>query len=78
MIYCEIGYGNKSIISSEIEDNGLEYRVDKLIINKIVSLYIRLWIDYRVVIIDSQEGIKRINKDRRCFKLLIGIKSEGE
>lgn len=76
MIYAEFGIGNASFFSTEIEENDEEYRIEGWRVEKVISLYVRIWINKKVIIIDSKEGIKFGNKMRKSFKILIGIKSK--
>lgn len=76
MYYTELGIGNESFISTEIETEACEVRTNKMLIGKPISVYVRIWLGKQVLIFDSKEGIKRQKKTRRCFKLLIGIVSE--
>ncbi|WP_289140044.1 DUF3977 family protein [uncultured Brevibacillus sp.] len=39
------------------------------------SIYFRIWIGKTVVLLDSREGFKRMSKNRKNFKLIIGIGS---
>ncbi len=44
-IFAEIGFGNSSFLSTEIEKRGKEYRLSKLIMpSRINGVYIRIWI----------------------------------
>ena len=75
--YSEVGIGNNSLFSTEIESNGLEYRVKGWIVGRVISWYVRIWIGNKVLILDSIEGIKIGNKERKLVKFLIGVKSIG-
>jgi len=77
MIYTEIGFGNSSFVSTEIETNNNEYRIDRSYIgSKFISLYVRIWIKSLVVIIDTRDGIKIKHKPTKNFKILCGLVSE--
>ncbi|WP_340007522.1 DUF3977 family protein [Paenibacillus sp. FSL K6-0276] len=78
MKYLEIGYGNKWFVRTEIEDcsgNETEY---KGIVRpfKPRSIYIRIWINKQVVIIDSREGYKTSKKTKASLKILLGMTSK--
>lgn len=75
-IYTEVGVGNKSFISTEIEMGEGEYRVRGFVMGKFVSLYLRVWIGRRVVIVDSREGVKFQSKGRSTVKVLLGVHME--
>lgn len=75
MYYSEFGYGNESIFSVEVEDIGSEYRMKGVVIKKVVSIYVRVWVGNKTLILDSKEGIKVGYKSKRCVKVLFGIKS---
>ncbi|HMQ01864.1 MAG TPA: DUF3977 family protein [Candidatus Doudnabacteria bacterium] len=73
-IFAEFGIGNATIFSTEIENNGLEYRIPKFIKPVVVrEYYLRLWIFQTVFIVSTTSGFNSYNKDRRKFKLLVGI-----
>lgn len=72
--YSEIGFGNNSFLSTEIEDGKREYRISKFLIpKKILGIYLRIWILEKAFIISSKDGIKLQNRDSRKFKLLFGL-----
>mgnify|MGYP001568671748 CR=1 FL=1 len=72
--YSEIGFGNNSFLSTEVEDGKNECRVSKFLIpKKILGIYFRVWILNKVVIVSSLEGIKLQRRDKSKFKLLFGI-----
>lgn len=75
MYYCEFGYGNDTIISTEIEDGDIEYRVGKVIIHRVIDVYIRCWIGEWVYSFSFKSGFKVRYKGRRKVKLLFGIMS---
>jgi hypothetical protein len=70
MKYTEFGYGNDSMMSTELED---EMRIRGIISGKINSIYLRVWVNKKVFIIDSKEGIKIQYKNKKCFKVIIGV-----
>lgn len=77
-VFIEIGIGNPTFISTEIEEGNKEYRTPKFILpKKIKGLYFRLWICKTVYILSSNNGFKITNKDKNKFKLLFGISGEN-
>ncbi|WNF24682.1 DUF3977 family protein [Mesobacillus jeotgali] len=78
MKFIEAGIGNTWAVRTEIEiENGIEYEV-RGIQGPILfhSVYIRLWFRKTVIILDSREGFKKVHKNHRNFKLLLGIVSK--
>ncbi|MGV2941322.1 DUF3977 family protein [Mesobacillus sp. LC4] len=78
MKFIEAGIGNTWTVRTEIEmENGSEYEV-RGIHGPIHfhSAYIRLWIRKTVIILDSREGFKKVHKNHKDFKLLLGIVSK--
>ena len=76
-IYAEIGFGNGSFVSSEIEEGGNEYRIPKFIKpQKIDDYYIRLWIFKKMFILSTKDGIKTKTKEKNKLKLLFGVGGE--
>lgn len=77
MKYIEFGIGNKWFIRTETElQDGTEFEekgIKRPI--KFQSLYTRIWVGKTVLIIDSKEGFKKATKNRKSFKLILGIKS---
>lgn len=73
-IYAEIGFGNDSILSTEIEKGSKEYRVKKFIFpRKIESFYIRFWIFRKVLVLSSNQGLLVGSKNKNKLKILFGI-----
>jgi hypothetical protein len=72
--FAEIGIGNNSFISTEIEEREKEYRINKLIMpNKINGVYIRIWFLKRVLVLSTYDGIKLNRKNKNRFKFLLGV-----
>ncbi|MFB5761638.1 DUF3977 family protein [Paenibacillus medicaginis] len=73
--YVEFGIGNKWFVRTEFEgDDGHEIEHKGIFMPKrLESLYIRIWIKYTVIVIDSKEGIKKYKKSRKGFKFLLGL-----
>lgn len=77
-IYAEIGFGNDSFLSTEIEKENTEYRISKFIKpKKITEYYFRVWIFKTVFILSTKDGFKVRNKDKNKFKILFGIGGEN-
>ena len=73
-VYAEIGFGNQSFLSTEIESRSKEKRVDKFIKpEKVQGIYLRLWIFKRVLILSTYDGIKWQKRNKIRFKFLLGI-----
>ncbi len=73
-IYTEIGFGNGSLLSTEIEGEDSEVRVKRFIIpKKITGVYFRFWVFKRVLIISLFGGLTIKKKNRNNLKLLFGI-----
>lgn len=73
-IFTEVGFGNDSFFSTEIEEGDYEYRVPKFVKpKKIIGYYFRLWIFKKVFIVSTDNAFKIIKKDRNKFKALFGI-----
>ena len=78
-VFTEIGFGNPTFLSTEFEQGDKEYRVPRFILpGKIKSVYFRLWLFKSVFILDSQDGFFRQEKDKNKFKILFGVKGEGQ
>lgn len=76
--YIEFGFGNTHLVRTEFEHaDGSEFEM-KGIVGKIkpVSLYLRMWLGKSVWVYDSKEGFKRIRKNRKASKFILGIVSE--
>lgn len=73
--YTEIGFGNTWFIRTEFEDSdGTEREVRGFTAPfKLQSVYFRLWMGKKVIILDSKEGLKLSSKNRKNFKLVIGF-----
>ncbi|MDP1719058.1 MAG: DUF3977 family protein [bacterium] len=82
-IFAEMGLGNETFFSTEIEegegDTKREYRIPKFIRpEKIDDHYLRLWIFKRVFIFSTKDGFITTKKDRSKFKILFGIGGETD
>ena len=73
-IYAEIGFGNKTFLSTEIENKDKEYRINRFIRPKqIKGIYIRIWILKRVLILSTCNGISLNRKNKNRIKFIFGI-----
>lgn len=75
--YMECGIGNRWLLRTETEwPDGTETEQKGLAGPvKYHSCYIRVWMGRRVWILDSKEGCKRQRKQRKAFKIIVGIAS---
>ncbi len=77
-VFAEMGIGNGSFLSTEVEEGETEYRVPRFIVpEKILWLYARVWIGRRVFILSTREGFVLQEKNRNNFKVLLGVGGEG-
>ncbi len=76
--YTEIGFGNETFISTEIEyPDGSETRQRGFLrCMKVNGVYARLWLGKKVFILSSREGFVSQRKNRSAFKALIGISGD--
>lgn len=78
MKYIEFGLGNHWLIRTEYEnEDGTEHEkkgIDFPIY--FYSLYLRIWINRSVFILDTKDGWKKQKKNRKSFKFIIGIVSK--
>lgn len=73
--YIEFGLGNKWLVRTEIEkEDGTEKEVKGIQLPiQIYSIYVRIWIGKRVIIVDTKEGLKTNKKNTNRIKLIFGI-----
>jgi len=73
--YIEIGIGNTWLIRTEIEhEDGTETEIKGIVRPfKLKSVYFRLWIRRRVLILDLREGVKVQTKSNKNFKIILGF-----
>jgi hypothetical protein len=71
--YCEIGIGNPSIFSTEIESSRREIRIKGVRFSslRVRTIYLRIWVGRRVAVIDWR-GLSIRSKSRRSFKVVLG------
>lgn len=73
-IFAEIGFGNDTFLSTEIEENNKEHRVGKFLIpKKLKDFYFRACFFKKNLIISTRDGIKLKSRDKNNFKLLFGL-----
>lgn len=78
-VFAEIGIGNDTFFSTEIEESDKEYRISSFLLpNKIKGFYFRFWIFKKVLILSTNDGLKISNKNRNKLKMLFGISGETE
>ena len=76
-VFAEIGFGNKTFLSTEIEDGENEHRILKFIKpQRITGYYFRFWIFKKVFIFSTNNGFEIKTKDWNKLKLLFGISGE--
>lgn len=77
-VFAEIGFGNKSFLSTEFEDGRKEYRINKFVKpKKIKDYYIRIWL-FKIIFIFSTSDLFNVKKkDRNKFKIVFGIGGYG-
>jgi hypothetical protein len=75
--YSEVGIGNGSLLSTEYEYGHRELRVSWFAWPEHISgYYIRIWVWRRVMIISTDNGVEIQHKDKRRFKLVLGMKGQ--
>lgn len=76
--YIEFGFGNTWLVRTEFEDsNGYEWE-EKGISGTLAirSIYLRIWLFTKVLVLDTQTGLSLSTKQRNNFKFIIGICSD--
>ncbi len=78
-IYAEIGFGNDTFLSTEIEEVGREHRIRGFILpEKIKEVYFRLWVFKKVFVLSTLDGFRIKTKDRNKLKMLVGVGGVGQ
>ena len=73
-IFAEIGYGNATFLSTEIEKGKHEHRLPKFIVpEKIEGIYFRFWVWKRVFVVSTKNGFSVNKKDKIKLKVLLGM-----
>lgn len=76
-IFAEIGIGNDTFVSTEIEEGDEEYRIPRWMIPSVVKgVYLRIWLFKTVFIFSTNHGFEIKQKSKHKFKLLFGISGE--
>ncbi|RIV18034.1 DUF3977 family protein [Alicyclobacillaceae bacterium I2511] len=72
--YVEIRFGNTWFVRTEIEDeNGGETEHRGIAhLTKVDGVYLRVWVRQTDFIWSSNEGVKKMRKNRKAFKFLFG------
>ncbi len=73
-IFAEIGFGNETFCSTEIEKGKLEHRIRGFVIPpKIRGVYLRFWIYDRVLVLSTRNMISWQKKSKKRVKILFGV-----
>ncbi len=73
-IFTEIGFGNKTFLSTEVEEGDFEYRIKGFILpEKIRGIYLRFYIGKKNIILSSRNGLVIKKKEKSKFKIIFGI-----
>jgi hypothetical protein len=76
-IFAEIGYGNETFVSTEIEKGEREHRVAKFMMpSKVEGIYLRFWVGKRVLVLSTKNGFSLKKKDRVKLKVLFGVEGK--
>lgn len=82
-VFAEIGYGNDTFLSTEIEiwedgDEIEEKRVTGFVLaENIKEIYLRVWIGEKIYAVSSKYGFNIRKKDKKKIKFLFGVGGEG-
>ena len=73
-IFAEIGLGNTTFISTEIEKGVHEKRIARFIVPpRIRGVYIRIWVYLFVIAFSTNRLVNWQRKNKTKFKLIFGI-----
>jgi len=73
-IFAEVGFGNETFLSTEVEQGDDEYRIKGFILpEKIKGIYLRFYIGRRNIILSLRNGLVIKKKDKSKFKILFGV-----
>jgi hypothetical protein len=73
-VFAEIGFGNDTLLSTEIESGDTEYRIPKFIKPKSISgYYVRVWILKTMLVLSTDGGFRMRQRNRNKLKILFGI-----
>ena len=77
-VYAEVGFGNDTFLSTEVEEGNHEDRIQGFILPEMIKgVYLRFWIFKRVLIISTNDGFEINTKERNKLKILFGISGDG-
>lgn len=78
-IFAEVGFGNETFLSTEIEEGEREYRIPRFLLPAQVSeVYFRLWVFKKVFVLSTLNGFKIRQKDKNTFKAVVGVFGETD
>lgn len=78
-VFAEIGLGNDTFLSIEIEEGDCEHRVQGFVLpEKIREIYLRFWVFKKVFILSTLGGFRVKTKNRNKLKILFGIGGVGQ
>lgn len=73
-IFAEIGIGNDTFLSTEVENGDKEYRIPMFVKPKIIKgYYLRFWIFKSVFILSTNSGFEVTKKNKNKLKILFGV-----
>ncbi len=73
-VFAEIGFGNDTFLSTEVEERDCEHRIRGFILpKKVREVYLRFWIFKKVFILSTLGGFRIKIKNRSKFKILVGV-----
>ena len=76
-IFAEVGFGNETFLSTEVEEGTNEYRVSRFVMpDKIRDFYFRFWIFKTVFVLSTADGFMMAKRDKNRLKILFGIGGE--
>ena len=77
-VFAEVGLGNETFLSTEVETGKTEERINKFIRpKKINGFYFRIWMFKRVIIFSTYDGIKLQKKQQNRLKIILGVEGVG-
>ncbi len=73
-VFAELGFGNATFLSTEVEKGAREKRMAKFIIPpRIKGVYIRIWVYKYVIAFSTNRFINWQKKHKTNFKFIFGI-----
>ena len=77
-IFTEMGYGNGTFFSTEIEEGDREYRIPKFVKpTEIEGFYFRFWFFKTVFAFSTERGFNVQKKTENKLKILFGVRGVG-